>query len=221
MFVYAADMAAAPEAAERVGVELRVEGVDWPGIVKRVFGRIDPIAAGGSDYRHNRCPNITVFDGHASFVSPGVMEVDGQQITAPQILLAAGSRPFIPALPGLEHVGYHTSDTVMRLDALPERIVILGGGYIAAELGHVFGSLGSDVTFVLRSPLMLRAEDGEALYRRCSATHHHHLVCRSCGRTVEVDGPAVERWADRVAAEHGYADVSHTLEIFGTCRDFR
>ena len=66
---------------------------------------------------------------------------------------------------------------------------------------------------------VLRAEDGEALYRRCSATHHHHLVCRSCGRTVEVDGPAVERWADRVAAEHGYADVSHTLEIFGTCRD--
>ena len=64
---------------------------------------------------------------------------------------------------------------------------------------------------------VLRAEDGEALYRRCSATHHHHLVCRSCGRTVEVDGPAVERWADRVAAEHGYADVSHTLEIFGTC----
>ena len=63
----------------------------------------------------------------------------------------------------------------------------------------------------------LRTESGESIYRRCSATHHHHLVCRSCGRTVEVDGPAVERWADRVAAEHGYADVSHTLEIFGTC----
>ncbi len=68
---------------------------------------------------------------------------------------------------------------------------------------------------------VLRAEDGEALYRRCSATHHHHLVCRSCGRTVEVDGPAVERWADRIAAEHGFADVSHTLEIFGTCGDCR
>lgn len=47
--------------------------------------------------------------------------------------------------------------------------------------------------------------------------HHHHLVCRACGRTVEVAGPAVESWADRVAAQHGYADVSHTLEIFGTC----
>ena len=64
---------------------------------------------------------------------------------------------------------------------------------------------------------MLRTEDGEAVYRRCSATHHHHLVCRVCGRTVEVEGPTVERWADTVAAEHGFTGVSHTLEIFGTC----
>ena len=64
---------------------------------------------------------------------------------------------------------------------------------------------------------VLRAEDGESLYRRCSGSHHHHLVCRSCGRTVEVEGPTVERWADAVAAEHGFTGVSHTLEIFGTC----
>ena len=64
---------------------------------------------------------------------------------------------------------------------------------------------------------VLRTAEGEAVYRRCSTGHHHHLVCRDCGRTVEVAGPAVERWADRVAAEHGFADVSHTLEIFGTC----
>jgi Fur family transcriptional regulator, ferric uptake regulator len=64
---------------------------------------------------------------------------------------------------------------------------------------------------------VLRRVDGEAVYRRCSTGHHHHLVCRNCGRTEEVEGPAVERWADRVAAEHGFVDVSHTLEIFGTC----
>lgn len=58
---------------------------------------------------------------------------------------------------------------------------------------------------------------GEMLYRRCSQGHHHHLVCRSCGAAVEVEGPAVEHWADRVAGQHGYVDVSHTLEIFGTC----
>jgi len=63
----------------------------------------------------------------------------------------------------------------------------------------------------------MRLPSGEQLYRRCSRTHHHHLVCRDCGSTVEVEGPAVEKWADKIAAEHGYADVSHTLEIFGTC----
>ncbi|HET7430967.1 MAG TPA: transcriptional repressor [Nocardioides sp.] len=64
---------------------------------------------------------------------------------------------------------------------------------------------------------VLRREDGEAIYRRCSETHHHHLVCRSCGATVEVEGPAVERWTSAIAAEHGFADLSHTLEIVGTC----
>ena len=63
----------------------------------------------------------------------------------------------------------------------------------------------------------LRTDDGEVVYRRCSLGHHHHLVCRDCGRTVEVEGPAVERWATRMAEEHGFRDVSHTLEIFGTC----
>ncbi|MET7468096.1 Fur family transcriptional regulator [Micromonospora sp. NPDC005686] len=63
-----------------------------------------------------------------------------------------------------------------------------------------------------------RLPGGEHLYRRCSQSrHHHHLVCRRCGRAVEVAGPAVERWADQVAARHGFTDVGHTLEIFGTC----
>jgi Fur family ferric uptake transcriptional regulator len=64
---------------------------------------------------------------------------------------------------------------------------------------------------------VMRPPGGEHLYRRCSDGHHHHLVCRSCGATVEVLGPTVETWADRMAAEHGYTDVAHTLEIFGTC----
>jgi Fur family ferric uptake transcriptional regulator len=60
-------------------------------------------------------------------------------------------------------------------------------------------------------------DEGETVYRKCSGEHHHHLVCRSCGATVEIAGPTVERWADSVAAEHGYADVSHTMELFGLC----
>ena len=64
--------------------------------------------------------------------------------------------------------------------------------------------------------VVLRA-DGEALYRRCGPAHHHHLVCRRCGRTVEVAGQAVERWAERVSEDHGFTEVSHTVEVFGVC----
>ena len=64
---------------------------------------------------------------------------------------------------------------------------------------------------------VLRTASGEAVYRRCSAHHHHHLVCRDCGRAVEVEGPTVERWAERVAAEHGFTDIAHTVEISGRC----
>lgn len=64
----------------------------------------------------------------------------------------------------------------------------------------------------------LRNDEGEVLYRRCRTEHHHHhLVCRVCGRTVEVQGPALERWVAQVGAEHEFGQMEHTLEIFGTC----
>ena len=67
---------------------------------------------------------------------------------------------------------------------------------------------------------VLRATDGESLYRRCATDdHHHHLVCRRCGRTAEVEGPEVERWAAQVAERHGFVEISHTVEVFGTCAD--
>ena len=67
---------------------------------------------------------------------------------------------------------------------------------------------------------VLRTGDGEAVYRRCPTDqHHHHLVCRGCGRSVEVEGPEVESWADAVARAHGFTDVTHTVEVFGTCAE--
>ncbi|MFB7913322.1 Fur family transcriptional regulator [Streptomyces sp. NPDC056061] len=67
---------------------------------------------------------------------------------------------------------------------------------------------------------VLRTTDGESVYRRCSTgEHHHHLVCRMCGKAVEVEGPAVEQWAESIASQHGYVNVAHTVEIFGTCAE--
>ncbi|WP_159794894.1 Fur family transcriptional regulator [Puerhibacterium puerhi] len=69
---------------------------------------------------------------------------------------------------------------------------------------------------------VLRTGEGESLYRRCvTRAHHHHLVCRSCGRTVEIDGPSVEAWASAMGAAHGFADIEHTVELWGTCADCR
>ena len=100
---------------------------------------------------------------------------------------------------------------------------------IHAELARRGDSVGLSTVYRALSALAadddvdtLLRDDGETLYRRCrGATHHHHLVCRSCGATVEVDGPAVETWADKLAADHGYDEVSHTLEIFGRCETCR
>lgn len=154
MFVLPADLALEAQHGERLGLSTTFDGADWAGIRDRVFGRIDPIAAGGEEYRATGSENVDLIRGTARFVGERTVEVDGRQLTAEQILIAAGARPWAPAIPGLADVGYHTSDTVMRLDTLPRRLGILGGGFIATEMGHVFSSLGSEVTLFSRSGLL-------------------------------------------------------------------
>jgi mycothione reductase len=165
MYVYAAEVANTVTHAATYGIDATLDGVRWPDIRDRVFGRIDPIAAGGQDYRVNG-PNTTAFLGHATFTGPRSLRIDngidsGAEITADQIVIAAGARPTIPDTVIESGVPFHTSDTVMRLDELPKRLVILGSGFIAAEFAHVFSALGSQVTVVARSEALLRKLDGE------------------------------------------------------------
>ena len=160
MFVYAAEVATLAADSERLGVHTSFDGADWPAVRDRVFGRIDPIAESGLIYRQG-LPNVTVYADTARFVGPRTVVAGGETITAEKIVVAAGARPAIPDVDGLDTCGYHTSDTIMRLDTLPERLLVLGGGYIAAELGSVMGAFGSQVTFVLRSDTFVRREDAE------------------------------------------------------------
>jgi len=170
MLVLPADrMVEAVEASERLGVHISPQGADWPAIRDRVFSRIDPIAESGRRYRMGQ-EHVTVFEGDARFVGKRTLRIAGHdgsevEVTADRIVLAAGASPRLPDLPGLESVPFHTSDTVMRLDALPEHMVILGGGFIAAEMGHVFSALGSKVSVVHRGDRMLRHEDHEVSAR--------------------------------------------------------
>ncbi len=163
MFVHPADLASSPRAASRLGVDLSLDGVRWPEIRDRIFGRIDPIAEGGRTYRreHPDNANVTVYEGTARFTGERELEVNGETITADRIVLASGGRPLVPDVAGLEDVGYHTSDTVMRLEELPRRMTIIGSGFVAAEFAHVFSSFGVAVTVIARSGTLLRHEDGD------------------------------------------------------------
>jgi mycothione reductase len=164
MFVYAAEVAATVRDAARYGVDARVDRVRWDDIVSRVFGRIDPIAMGGEDYRRS-APNIDVYHQHVRFgpVQPDgryLLRTDaGEEFAADQVVIAAGSRPVIPSAIAASGVRYHTSDTVMRVPELPEHVVIVGSGFVAAEFAHVFSALGSRVTLVIRGATMLRHFD--------------------------------------------------------------
>ena len=165
MFVYAAEMAHHAQVdGPRLGVHTSFDGVDWPAIRDRVFGRIDPIAEGGERYRADEQENVTVYKGSARFTGDKEVEVamnDGstEVVTADRVVLAAGARVSVPQMILDSGVDYHTSDTIMRVDELPEHLIVLGGGYIGAELGNVFGSLGSKLTILNRSAQLIRFED--------------------------------------------------------------
>ena len=159
MFVYPADVAVAAQTSSKLGIDTQFNGADWSAIRERVFGLIDPIASSGRVHRSTGTPNVTLIEGTAAFIDQRTLVVEGRRITAPNILLAAGARPVVPPIAGLMETGFHTSDSVMRLPELPERLGIIGGGFIAVEMGHVFSGLGSHVTIFNRSNTLLREFD--------------------------------------------------------------
>jgi mycothione reductase len=170
MFVYAAGVAQSARESAQYGVDAHVDGVRWGDIVSRVFGRIDPLAMGGENYRRSS-PNVQVFASHARFGPPlpdgryTLRTDDGDELTADQVVIAAGSRPVIPDEITASGVRYHTSDTIMRIADVPEHLVIVGGGFVACEFAHVFSALGSRVTMMIRGSTLLRGHDDDITMR--------------------------------------------------------
>ncbi|MCV7384131.1 mycothione reductase [Mycolicibacter longobardus] len=161
MFVYAAEVANAVTEASRYGIDARIDRVRWSDIVSRVFGRIDPIAAGGEQYRRS-LRGVDVYAEHTRFGPVGsdgrylLRTAGGEQFSAEQVVIAAGARSAIPPAIVDSGVRYYTSDDVMRIPELPEHLVIVGGGFVAAEFAHVFSALGVRVTVVIRGSTLLR-----------------------------------------------------------------
>jgi mycothione reductase len=165
MFVYPADLAADATEWSRLNLHGAAPRVDWPQLRDRVFARIDGMSVSGRDYRASGTPNVTLYEAHAEFAGPRTLRLStGETLTAQHIVLATGTRATVPDVVAASGVPFHTSDTIMRIGELPDRVVILGGGFIAAEFAHVFSAFGVHTTVLARSGL-LRHLDHEMIAR--------------------------------------------------------
>ena len=160
ILLYPAELIRMIEHAGSFGIDVDLRSVDFGKVMKRmrsiIDGDIESIRQGLST-----TPNIDYFHATAEFVSPYVMKVGKETITSKMILLSTGSESIIPSILGLKEVGYQTSDTILHATELPESIVIIGGGYIAAEYGHFLSAMGSKITIIGRNPQFLPQEEPE------------------------------------------------------------
>jgi mycothione reductase len=223
MFVHTADVAATIMDAGRFGLTATWGGADWSRIRDRVFGRIDPLPELAAQYREAQ--GVDVYVGEARFTAPKVLQVGDDELRGERFVLATGSRPRIPDLPGLAQVPYVTSDTVMRLESRPARLAILGGGYVAAEMAHIFGALGTAVTIIERGDRLISRQDDDVsarfteIYERRFDIRHNAVTERAAasGSRVRLDlttpsGPQQVE-ADILLVATGRRPNSDTLDV--------
>lgn len=233
MFVHPADIAhEVREATERLGASTGELTLDWGAVRDRVFGRIDPISAGGEDYRRSGEANISLIRERVRLVDDREVETErGERISARRLVIAAGSRPrTLPALPIGGRV--HTSDEIMRLEVFPKRLAIVGGGVVACEFASVFAGFGSEVTLITRSGALsgfdgdVRAEfaratadrwdtltDTEVLHAEETGTAMRLTL--STGASLEVDAVLVAAGRVPNAKAIGAVDVGFDVDARG------
>lgn len=160
MLIESAEVGETIKRSSIFGIDSEIKGVDFPAIMRRTMEFVDEEAA-GIEEAINANPNYTLYKYFARFTGPKKILVGKEEIEGDKILIAAGTSPFVPPIPGLDKTAYHTSDTIFRLEKQPEHVVFIGGGYISAELAHFFGGIGSEVTVLDRGELLVSNEDGE------------------------------------------------------------
>jgi len=164
------------EEAERFGIKVSAEGIDFEKLVNRVSAAIDKDSDSILPGYENK-PNKHLYQQTAKFIGHKTLQVGDQVITGDYIFLAAGAEPAVPPIPGLLGTPFLTSTEALRLTKLPKKMIVIGAGYIATELGHMYGALGTEVHMMARSEL-LRAMDGEArreFARVFSSRYHCHI----------------------------------------------
>jgi mycothione reductase len=160
IMIYPADVVRSIEEAQALGVHARIERVDYQTIMKRTW---DLVLGDRHEMEEGvaQTDAITFYNLEAPFVDDYTLAVEGDKIAADTIVIASGARPHVPPIQGLDEVGYLTSATVFDLEAPPESLLIVGGGYIAAEFAHFFSAVGTAVTIVGRNPRLVPEEEPE------------------------------------------------------------
>lgn len=193
MFVHVADVVTDVDQGGPIGVHARPARPSWPEVRDRVFGRTDSISESGLDYRAHRSENVTLYRESFGFESLGdgvrphvLASASGARISAPTVVIAAGSRPR-PLLAAYEpDPRIHDSSSIMRIDDLPERLVILGGGAVAVEFAHVFSAFGTAVTVAVRGDRLLRSLD-EGIGRRFTELARERYDVRTGASAESID----------------------------------
>jgi dihydrolipoamide dehydrogenase len=243
LLLYHADVLETVERAGEFHIDAEVTDVDFADIVREVN---EEVQADSESIRRGlrSSSQHTLFEGEGRFVDERTVEIsggedDGVRVRADTVLIAAGTRPAIPDIDGIESVDYLTSTEALQLETPPEHLVVVGGGYIAAELGHFFGTFGSDVTIIGRRPNLLPEADAEVAaafterYAERFTVHTGHAatsVSESDGQvTVEahpyeygdgggiVDGDAVTVTGDELLVAAGRTPNTDTLDLDAAC----
>ncbi|MHA2042668.1 MAG: dihydrolipoyl dehydrogenase [Candidatus Thorarchaeota archaeon] len=160
ILTYVADMIVQTKHAESLNVKATIESVDFPALMERMRTHV------GTDANNigesiNAAKDYDWYHTTGEFVDDYTMKVDGEKIKGEHIFIAAGTRPLIPSINGIDAVDFMTNKEALQLTERPKSMIILGGGYIAAEFGHFFSAVGTDVTIIGRNPYLVKMEDND------------------------------------------------------------
>ncbi|MCH8902765.1 MAG: dihydrolipoyl dehydrogenase [Bacteroidetes bacterium] len=225
MLIHSANVAETIKTAEFFGIESKGFEVNWKKIISRVTQSVDKDSEEILD-AINKDENTTLFQTHGKFIGDRTMQVGSEEIFGEKVVIAGGTRATVPTIKGIDTVDYMTSRHALRLEEQPKSLIIMGGGYVACELGHFYGALGTDVTIVQRNKRLVPAEDeeiSEAFTKIYSEKYHvftEHTVEEVQNENGRVKltaknstGENVELVADKLLVAIGRVPNTDVLEV--------
>jgi len=160
ILLYPAEVIRVIERAKTFGIDVEIKKIAFKEVMERMRAIINHDIKNIEEGLSN-AKELDYYQEVTEFVAPYTLKVGSEKLKGKTILLCTGSKPKIPPIKGLDRIAYHTSDSILQISELPEKLCIVGGGYIAAEYGHFFSSMGSKVTIIGRNPQFLPQEEPE------------------------------------------------------------